>query len=321
MSDSFDYDVTGAYLQDTWNVSDDFEIMAAVRFDRVVADFTDPSKPGDEIEESIVSPRIDARYYHKDPWVSRFSLGRGYRAPLSFFETDHGLLDGGVGFEIDVDSLERSTSLSYALSYEGTSLTSTLSFAWTEVDNLAQLGETDAGVPVMTQLDESARVTAIDLALSYRFTDHMLASFVVEHFSYDDAFEASYAIAPLEGQISATLDWGFRDWDLYMSLDWVTSRDLNDYGYVGYNILGDPGSLKTTSAPSYFTMDFRLARMIGESWSVYLGANNVFDYTQAGDEDSPLHWVSTVPADSFDVAYIYGPLRGREVYAGIKFEF
>jgi hypothetical protein len=54
---------------------------------------------------------------------------------------------------------------------------------------------------------------------------------------------------------------------------------------------------------------------------VYVGANNLFDYTQAGDEDTPLHWVSTDPADRFDVAYIYGPLRGRELYGGIKYEF
>jgi outer membrane receptor protein involved in Fe transport len=68
-------------------------------------------------------------------------------------------------------------------------------------------------------------------------------------------------------------------------------------------------------------MDFRLARYVGDNLSVYVGANNLFDYTQAGDEDTPLHWVSTDPADRFDVAYIYGPLRGRELYGGIKYEF
>jgi hypothetical protein len=31
--------------------------------------------------------------------------------------------------------------------------------------------------------------------------------------------------------------------------------------------------------------------------------------------------ISTDPADGFDVAYIYGPVRGREVYAGVKLEF
>jgi outer membrane receptor protein involved in Fe transport len=321
VSDSFDYEVTGAYFQDTWAIGDALEIMGALRIDRVVADFTDPAKPGTEIDDSVVSPRINVRYFHDDVWVSRISAGRGYRAPLSFFETDHGLLDAGVGFEIDVNELERSKSASYALSRETDKMTATVSLAWTEVANLAQLGETENGVPVMTQLSDKASVTAVDLALSYRFGDHLLASFVAEHFDYDQTFDSSYAIAPLETQVTAALDWGIGDWDLYVSLDWVGSRDLTDYGYVGYNLLGDPGSLKTTCAPSYFTVDFRLAREFRDHLSAYVGANNLLDYTQAGDEDTPLHWVSTVPADGFDVAYIYAPLRGREAYAGFKYEF
>jgi outer membrane cobalamin receptor len=321
VSDAFDYDVSGLYLQDTWTIGDALEIMSAVRYDRVVADFTDPAKPGEEIDDSVTSPRVNVRYFHNDTWVSRISAGRGYRAPLSFFETDHGLLDGGVGFEIDVSSLERSKSLSYALSRERGALTSTLSLAWTEVENLASLSETAAGVPVMTQLTDKATVSAIDLAMSYRFHEHLSASFVVEHFDYDAIFRSSYAIAPLEDQLTASLDWGVADWDIYLSLDWVGSRDLDDYRYVGYNVLGDPASLKSVCAPSYYTVDFRAARSFGANWSVYIGANNLFDYTQTGDEDTPVHWVSTDPADSFDVAYIYGPLRGREVYAGVKVEF
>jgi outer membrane receptor protein involved in Fe transport len=196
-----------------------------------------------------------------------------------------------------------------------------VSLAWTEVENLAQLGETAAGVPVMTQLRDKAEVTAVDLALSYRFGDHLLASFVVENFAYDDVFRSSYAIVPLEGQVTTSLDWGFAKWDVYASLDWVQSRDLSRYGYHGYDRLGDPTSLKSVHAPAYYTLDFRAARTVMGKWTAYFGANNLLDYTQAGDEDSPVHWVSTDPADGFDVAYIYGPLRGREVYAGMKVDF
>jgi outer membrane receptor protein involved in Fe transport len=320
VSDAFDYDVSGVYFQDTWTIGDALEIIGAVRIDRVTADFTDPTKPGREISASVASPRINARYYHGDVWVSRFSAGRGYRAPLSFFETDHGLLDGGVGFEIDVRNLERSSSASYALSRETGNFTSTLSLAWTEVAHLAQLGETPAGVPVMTQLADRGEVSAVDLAFSYRFGEHLLASVVAEHFRYDDTFRSAYAIAPLESQITSSVDWGNTNWDLYVSLDWVGSRNLADYGYLGYNRLGDPTSRKSTRAPSYATVDFKLTRTLRDSWSMYVGANNVFDYIQAGDEDTPLHWVSTDPADGFDVAYIYGPLRGREIYAGFKYE-
>ncbi len=46
--------------------------------------------------------------------------------------------------------------------------------------------------------------------------------------------------------------------------------------------------------------------------------NNLFDYTQAGDEDSPLFWDSE---GGYDVAHIYAPLRGRYVFGGFKAAF
>jgi hypothetical protein len=45
---------------------------------------------------------------------------------------------------------------------------------------------------------------------------------------------------------------------------------------------------------------------------------NLLDYTQAGDEDTPLFY----DADGgYDVGYIYGPLRGRQMYAGLQAKF
>ncbi|MGB6136040.1 MAG: TonB-dependent receptor [Shewanella sp.] len=323
VSDSFDYDVTGIYVQDTWQVTDELEVAMALRYDNVVADFIDPNKPGTELDESILSPRVDIRLRHNDEWVSRLSAGRGYRAPLSFFETDHGILDGSLGFDIDIDELERSNSVNYALSYEGDRLTSTASLAWTEVENLAQLTTNDQGIPLLTQLDEKASVVTTDIALGYRLTDDLTLNLTGEVFDYDSVFQSSYAVAPIEERITLSADWDINGWDLFANVVWVGSRDLSDYGYEGYNRLlstgeVDPDSEKSTDAPSYFTIDLRVSYELNEYLSLYSGVTNLLDYTQAGDEDTPLFY----DADgAYDVGYIYGPLRGREVYAGMKYTF
>ena len=323
ISDSFDYDVTGIYVQDTWQVTDELEVAMALRYDNVVADFTDPNKPGTELDESILSPRVDIRLRHNDEWVSRLSAGRGYRAPLSFFETDHGILDGSLGFDIDIDELERSNSVNYALSYEGDRLTSTASLAWTEVENLAQLTTNDQGIPLLTQLDEKASVVTTDIALGYRLTDDLTLNLTGEVFDYDSVFQSSYAVAPIEERITLSADWDINGWDLFANVVWVGSRDLSDYGYEGYNRLlstgeVDPDSEKSTDAPSYFTVDLRVSYELNDYLSLYSGVTNLLDYTQAGDEDTPLFY----DADgAYDVGYIYGPLRGREIYAGMKYTF
>lgn len=323
VSDSFDYDVKGVYLQDTWQATESLEVAMALRYDTISADFTDPNKPGTELDESILSPRVDIRLRHNDEWTSRLSAGRGYRAPLSFFETDHGILDGSLGFDIDIDELERSNSVNYALSYEGERLTSTASIAWTKVEHLAALTTNDHGIPLLTQLDEKARVITSDIALGYRLTDDMSLSLTAEHFDYDSVFKSSYAIAPVEKRVTLSMDWDMNDWEIFTNLVWIGSRNLADFGYEGYNRLDangqvDPSSKKTTDAPAYVTLDLKVSYQLNDTLSLYTGVSNLFDYTQAGDEDTPLFYDAE---GAFDVGYIYGPLRGREIYAGMKFSF
>lgn len=315
IEDSFDYDVIGLYVQDTWTINDQLEVALALRVDQAEADFVAPEKPGTEIDETVFAPRMDLRYMHSDQWTSRISAGRGYRAPLSFFESDHGILDAGDGFAIDIDELEESVSLGYALSFEGEQLSSTLSLAHTNVDNLASIDETDEGVPLLTQLDDDASVTAADIVVGYRPTDWLELSATLEHYDYDSNFQDSFAIAPVEERAILTAEVNYQRWQVFTSLTWIGERDLADYGYEGFNILGDESSLKDSDADAYATVDMRIAYSLTDSVDLYVGAINLFDYTQVEEDETPLFW----DADGgYDVAYIYGPLRSREFYAGVN---
>jgi outer membrane receptor for ferrienterochelin and colicins len=320
VSDSFDYDVYGVYAQDTWTPSDRLEVAFALRVDTLKADFVDPAKPGTEIDETVFAPRVDVRLRHDDEWTSRLSVGRGYRAPLSFFESDHGILDAGDGFAIDIDDLELSLSATYTLSYEGERLTTSGSLAYTSVENLAALDETPDGVPLLTQLDDRASVAVADLSVGYKFGDDLTLSLTLEHFEYNDAFKSSFGIAPIEDRAMLSADYSFDylgGWQLFASATWIGSRNLEEYGYEGWNIRGGLAP-KTVDAPSYVTADLRAEHEFNGRWSVYFGATNLFDYTQVVDEDTPLFWDA---GDGYDVGYIYGPLRGREAYLGFTAKF
>ena len=318
-SDSFDYDVSGLFIQDTWTPSDTFEAALALRVDKVVADFIDESKPGKEIDQTVIAPRLDLRYFHSDTLTSRFSTGRGYRAPLSFFETDHGILDTEKGYLIDIDDIEESLSASYSLSYDDTErFSSTLSVAYSSVDNLATLEENEDGVPILSQLDEEATVITVDITAGYQLTDNLLVNASAEKFDYDDAFKSSYAIAPIEERATIELEWQKGNFKAFWQTVWFGSRDLTEYGYEGFDILGDPSSLKTQHAASFHVSNVKFDYQVSENISVYGGASNLFDQTQIGDGVSPLFY----DADGgYDVAYIFGSLHGRELYAGLAVEF
>ncbi len=315
ISDSFDYDTSGLFLQEVWTPNQDIEIAMALRLDRVKADFTDPVKVGVEIEETILAPRLDIRYFHSETLTSRFSTGKGYRAPLSFFESDHGILDAELGFQIDVDELERSLSATYSLSYEGEQLTYTASAAFSEVDNLTNLEELPSGVPVLTQLDEKASVTTFDVVVGYQINDQWAINGSLENFIYNDNFKSSYGIAPIEKRAGLELNWIGETVDIVVSTTWFGERDLTDYGYDGYNIAGDLSSKKTLTGKSFAILNFKAKYKLSENSSIYFGASNLTKKTQIGDGDSPLFYNAD---GGYDVAYIYGPLHGREYYAGFE---
>ncbi|MEC4088040.1 TonB-dependent receptor plug domain-containing protein [Pseudoalteromonas rubra] len=317
VSDSFDYDTTGLYIQDTWLPNESIEVSAALRLDQIQADFVDPQKPGIEIDKTILSPRVDMRYFHNDTFTSRLSLGQGYRAPLSFFESDHGILDSGKGFQVEVSEPERSKSATYSLSYEAEMLTVTASAAHTKVEHLATLSHTDSGTPVLTQLTETAAVTAVDISANWQVSDTLTVSAIAEQYHYDETFKASFGIAPIEKRATLSTDLHINDWEIITSAIWVASRDLTDYGYEGFNDANGEFA-KPTTAESYVTVDLKVVKPLSESLSFYAGASNLFDYNQAEDMGSPLMYDAE---GGYDVVYIHGPLRGRQAYLGLTYEF
>ena len=315
--DSFDYSVKGIYLQDTWTPLAQFDASIALRIDNITADFVDESKPGTEIDETLISPRLDMRYRHNSDWQSRFSLGYGYRAPLSFFESEHGILDAEKGYLVDVSKAERSLSASYSLNFTVDKYISTLSFAHTQVDHLASLDYTDSGIPILTQLTDTASVSAIDWAFNVQLLTSLNLGVSAELYKYDDTFKESFGIAPIEKRAGLSGLWQREKCRINVDLRYVASRDLSEYGYFGFD-RNDATDKKPTQAPSYVTVDLKTSYRINESLSFYFGATNLFDYNQAADESSPLFYDQD---GGYDVTYIYAPMRGRTAYIGFDFDY
>ncbi|MDK1290594.1 TonB-dependent receptor plug domain-containing protein [Pseudoalteromonas umbrosa] len=317
MSDSFDYTVSGLYIQETYTPSIDFELALAVRFDRITADFIANRVTDNEIDETLVSPRLDIRWFHHENWTSRFSVGQGYRAPLSFFESDHGILDAEKGYLVDVHDVERSIGYNYSLNHSENKLNATLSLAYTQVDNLATLSHNETGTPVLGQLSEQADVWAWDLALSYQLLEQLQLGASIETYRYNDEFKSSFGIAPTEKRASINLEFVQAAWTVTANYLFVPSRDLNDYGYEGFNDI-QAQQPKATDVSSYGLLDFKVTYALTNNIKLYAGMNNALDYNQAADEASPLLFDSE---GGYDVTYIYAPLRGRQAYLGFDYDF
>lgn len=318
--DDFDYRQAGAYLQDIWKPSESLEISGALRADGIKLDFLGQTAHGNEIDDTVLSPRLHVKAEHGGGFVSRLSYGKGYRAPLTFFESEHGLLDNG--FQTLVTKIERSDSAGYTLAYDDDRLTANTSLSWARVKNMAYVDDENYAIPTLVNDTGAAEVRTFDLVAGYQLSPAFSLGGSYERFSYQDRYKQLLGFAAVEdrARLLVGYDNAAAGWSADLEATWVGARNLEPYGYADrYNVydgvtLSDP---KSTHAPSYYTVDLRLSKTLKGGVTIYGGVKNLFGYTQTDDE-SPLFYDS---AGGFDVGHIWGPLRGRELYFGVRMKF
>jgi outer membrane receptor for ferrienterochelin and colicins len=314
--DDFEYNSYALYLQDTWTINDKTELNLALRAAKITTNFKGQTAKADEIDETIFAPRLHLRYNHNDYITSRFSAGMGYRSPLTFFESEHGLLESG--FEVDIDKLEKSNNVSYSLSYDKGPLSVTAGGAYTELKNMAYID--DSSLPTLRNYESKVAVKNGDIVVGYALTPSISVSAGYEQYWYDTEYKNLLFIAAVEKQARLMFDYEENGWDAMIQATWTGARDLTDYGYGDrYNTYDgtDVSNLKSTKAPAFTTVDVKVSKEITDTFTLYAGVKNLFDYVQT-DKESPLMY----DADGgYDVGHIWGPLRGRMAYAGIKAKF
>ncbi|MGB5927450.1 MAG: TonB-dependent receptor [Cyclobacteriaceae bacterium] len=84
---------------------------------------------------------------------------------------------------------------------------------------------------------------------------------------------------------------------------------------------GQPVSdARSLQSDGFFTLNMQIEKKLTESWNVYGGIQNAFDFIQPVSPLSGFNDPASAPgfSSSFDTAYAWGPLHGREFYIGVK---
>lgn len=316
--DSFDHITPGLYLQDTYAPSEKIEISAAVRVNRVNVNWTSQTAHENEIAEWIAVPRFHLKLLHTQALSSRLSLGQGYRAPLTFFESEHGILDNG--FDVLIRKIERANSAVYALNYDDRVLSASVSGSYTEVRNFAQVDLDRAPRPALLTHNGKVSSATAEAAVGYQITDAFEMGAGFEHFFYSGSYKPLLPIAPIQDRARLNAVYEKQGWEFSTEGVFVGARNLAPFGYGSRYNVNNSGTLsqpKSTHAPGFFTLDLKVSKQVAKNYSFYVGAKNLLDYTQAKRE-SPLFYDSS---GNLDAVHIWGPMRGRQFYAGLSVKF
>jgi outer membrane receptor protein involved in Fe transport len=68
-------------------------------------------------------------------------------------------------------------------------------------------------------------------------------------------------------------------------------------------------------SPDFFLMNIQISKTIRERLEIYLGIENLLDYTQK----NPIIAADEPFSEYFDASMIWGPVYGRNTYLGIRY--
>lgn len=273
---------------------------------------------------TIVSPRANFLLHHSDNLSSRLSIGKGFRAPTSFFEQDHGILDT-VRIVRDIDEPETSENLTYALNYSDDFFVFQASYNYNRIENIAVLDTSGidpvSGDPItfFTSIAEPVTVQSFDFSGTYQATAGLALSLGAEK-TWFDFPPGALAFSRPDAVLYASVDWHIHDLpighlDLFARATWVGPQDLAKfYDYANNPRFNLDGTLKQDESPSFVTIDVKATWEVSDHWALYAGVDNLTDYIQADHES--LLWLDA--SGGIDVTHLWGPNRGRYIYAGIK---
>lgn len=323
--DNFDYLSSAAYVGYT-HFFDSWEFDLALRGDHINLRWLELDN---KIDKTILAPRFQLMHFLSDHLTQRFSYGLGYRAPLTFFESQHG--NNESGYELDIKDLEKSHSLVYSLSYNTETYYATLGTHYTHLQNMAY-GWERYNQPILYLNDtRDYDITVADLLLGFEVNHDWLLESSFEIFHYSEGYKERLPTAAIEERLMFKSTYSGENWGQQTSVTVIPSRDLSSYGsyanhYQNRDESAEPSLSssmvkKGQKAPTFATVDMSFYYMLMKELKMTVSVENLFDYTQTSRNDSPATWHWHFNHAHYDGLHTWGPNRGRTFNVALNMTF
>ncbi len=314
----------GAFIQDELKLAGKLEAVAGLRFDyhtsedefRGSGDVLPQGLEPLEYEESALNPRFSLKYKATDEFVLRSSIGSGFRVPYGFSEDLHLCSGSPRVYKGGTLKPEKSFSYSITADYTAETFTATLNLYRTELKDAIAFVEADQNVADLGYTYEwrnidNAYVMGAEFSGSIEIAEGFGLGGRLEVFEGKYANpRADWVGTPYEEisrnitrfpQVSGGLksEYSLGTWKL------VAGADYKGKQYIDLTEPADPADVKIHETESFVLFNAKISKTIFERYLLYVGAKNLTGYTQE---------VKHID----DAAFMYAPVYGRIVYAGIQ---
>jgi outer membrane receptor for ferrienterochelin and colicin len=304
--------VPGGFFEYSYNYEEKFSVVAGIREDH------------NSLFGWFATPRLNLRYQPVNGTTIRVAIGRGQRTANIFAENNSVFASAR-----QVSILSNETGKAYGLDPE---------VAWNKgisVDQKLSLFQRDAAFSIDFYRNDFTNQVVVDLE-----DPRQVKFYNLEGKSYSNSLQAELTITPIE-KFDVRLAYRFFDVKTtyenkllqkpftaqhraFANLAYDLSGWKFDYtvNYIGSKRIPSTKSnpsayqLKENS-PSYVLMNAQVSKAFGKNklFDVYVGGENLTNYFQQNlilAADQPF-------SNYFDASMVWGPVSGRQVYAGFRY--
>lgn len=313
----------GFFLQDEWNVGHKLTVVPGVRVDShhsgenyaASEKVFDGNFPDTKFKETSINPRVALKYEVTEQFIMRANFGTGFRAPYGFSEDLH--LCSGSPRVWKSSNLKAEKSMSFNLSadYYGKWFTVSANLFRTNLSNKIDFTDADdavrkLGYTYQWENVDDAYVQGVELSAKLNLLRNLNASinltFNEGKYKHERADWQGTEYASVSRYIprfpSTTGDFQLE----YTPSTWTftLSSSLQGTMYIDYYKNDEkPTKIKKTSP--FMLFNCRVAKKLGDNFTVYAGGKNIFSYLQ--DEKH-----------TDNAAFMYAPVYGATWYAGVS---
>ena len=302
--------VPGAYVQYTCNLNDKLIILAGIRADH------------SSIYDFFVTPRVHLKYNPFDWFHIRASAGKGFRTANVLAENNF-LLSSSRSIVIanNLDQEEAwntGINFSFYIPVAGKDLIINTEWYYTDFSKQVVVDmDSNPHEVSFYNLDGKSYSNSFQIEATYPFP--FLRGFTLTGaYRYTDA-QTDYRNAegvvkrlkkPLvsnyKGLLTASYQTPLKKWQFDLT------GQFNGGGRMPVPDTKNP--MWDTDFSSYQMWNAQITKFF-RRWSVYAGAENMFNFTQ----DHPVIDAVNPRGDNFDGSMVWGPVHGRKIYAGLRF--
>ncbi len=302
---SYNRFIPGVFFQDEYTPTAQWSLLGGMRLDH------------HENHGIIASPRASLKFSPEglDDTTFRINAGTGFRVVNAFSEDFAGIVHGSrdviVGEDLDPEkSWSVTGNINQILDLGGNPMMVDLDLFYTRFDNqLVADYDADPYLIVFRNLDGMSVTRGVSLSFNQNFSNlPLLYSFGMtfqDVYTEENGFKEKMEFSP--------------DFTGTWSVAYTSPIGLT-LDYTG-NVMGpkrmpeyDPPFQRDPESETYAIHNLQGTLNLGGGREVYASVKNIFDWTQG----SPLVDPANPFGDSFDTAYIYGPIYGRYFQAGLR---